>query len=191
MSYFTPTAMWETAPALQICDVTPGSVRLAREYPRHDTALSQEEFELLQLHQWLQKNPGLKDKALADAVAVPAAAVLSRRVHRRVTFADEPRARWVEEPGVFMRVTLLAAVVDVAVPSRTSTMRPPGDTLTSYARIGAPPSGGGVHDTRALASPAAALTCVGAPGADCGVTSPEGVETGPGPRSLTAATVNV
>ncbi len=50
MSYFTPAAMWETAPALQICDVTPGSVRLAREYPRHDTALSQEEFELLQLH---------------------------------------------------------------------------------------------------------------------------------------------
>jgi hypothetical protein len=26
-------------------------------------------LELLQLHQWLQKNPGLKDKALADAVA--------------------------------------------------------------------------------------------------------------------------
>ena len=55
--------------------------------------------------------------ALADALAVLAAAVLSRRAHRRVTFADEPRVRWVEEPGAFVRVTILAGAVDVAVVS--------------------------------------------------------------------------
>jgi len=50
MSYFTHTAIRGATPALQICGATSCSVRLAREYPRHDTALSQEEFELLQLH---------------------------------------------------------------------------------------------------------------------------------------------
>src|SRR5687768_1963418 len=53
--------------------------------------------------------------ALADGVSVLVASVVARRVHRRVTFADEPRARWVEEPGVFVRVTVLAAAVDVAL----------------------------------------------------------------------------
>lgn len=53
--------------------------------------------------------------ALADALAVLVASVLSRRVHRRVTFGDEPLVRWVEEPGVFVRVTMLAAAVDVAL----------------------------------------------------------------------------
>ncbi|MGY6565837.1 MAG: hypothetical protein ACXIU5_13955 [Halomonadaceae bacterium] len=50
MSYFTHTAIRGATPALQICGATSCSVRLAREYPRHDTTLSQEEFELLQLH---------------------------------------------------------------------------------------------------------------------------------------------
>ncbi|MCE8035772.1 hypothetical protein EKK97_02105 [Billgrantia tianxiuensis] len=48
MTYRTNTA--SSRPTLQICDATSGSVRLAREYPRHDTTLSQEEFELLQLY---------------------------------------------------------------------------------------------------------------------------------------------
>ena len=52
---------------------------------------------------------------VADAVSVGLAAVLSRRLHRSVTFADEPRARWVQEPGAFVRVTLEAALVDMAV----------------------------------------------------------------------------
>lgn len=37
-------------PALQIFDATSGSVRLAREYPRHDSCYTQEELELLQLN---------------------------------------------------------------------------------------------------------------------------------------------
>ncbi|HEX2040375.1 MAG TPA: glycosyltransferase [Acidimicrobiales bacterium] len=61
--------------------------------------------------------------ALADALAVLSAALVSRRVHRRFTFADEPRVRWVEEPGVFVRVTLLAAAVDVAVLSVLADVR--------------------------------------------------------------------
>src|SRR5687767_11343201 len=52
---------------------------------------------------------------VADALSVGLAAVLSRRLHRSVTFADEPRARWVQEPGAFVRVTLEAALVDMAV----------------------------------------------------------------------------
>ncbi|MDQ3757788.1 MAG: glycosyltransferase, partial [Actinomycetota bacterium] len=50
-------------------------------------------------------------------VAVAGAAVVSRRLHGRITFADDPRARWVEEPGVFVRVAILAGAVDVAVVS--------------------------------------------------------------------------
>lgn len=50
MSYRTHTAIRGVTPPLQICDATPGSVRLAREYPRQDTTLSQEEWELLQLY---------------------------------------------------------------------------------------------------------------------------------------------
>lgn len=53
----------------------------------------------------------------ADALAVLGAAVVSRRLHRRLTFADDPRVRWVEEPGAFVRVTILAGAVDVAVVS--------------------------------------------------------------------------
>ncbi|WP_111415462.1 hypothetical protein [Billgrantia lactosivorans] len=37
------------SPTLQICDATPGSVRLARSYPRQDAGLSEEEWALLQL----------------------------------------------------------------------------------------------------------------------------------------------
>ena len=53
--------------------------------------------------------------APADALAVVGAAALSRRLHRRLTFAAEPRVRWIEEPGVFVRVTLLAGAVDIAL----------------------------------------------------------------------------
>lgn len=46
--------------------------------------------------------------------------------------------------------------------------------------IGAPPfDAGAVHDTFAWASPAVAVTCVGAPGAVAGMTALEGAEAGP------------
>lgn len=50
MSYCINTASKDADTTLQIWDVTPGSVRLAREYPRQDTSLSEEEWELLQLY---------------------------------------------------------------------------------------------------------------------------------------------
>jgi putative flippase GtrA len=52
---------------------------------------------------------------IADTVAIAAAATLSFVLHRAVTFADEPRARAVREPGPFMRVALLGGVVDILV----------------------------------------------------------------------------
>lgn len=64
---------------------------------------------------------------VADAVSVGTAAVLSRRLHRSVTFADEPRARWVREPGVFVRVTILAGVLDLAVLRTVVAVTGPGD----------------------------------------------------------------
>ncbi|MFQ3790207.1 hypothetical protein [Halomonas sp. A29] len=49
MPYRINTAIRGASPALQICDATPGSVRLAGEYPRQDLNLSEEEWALLQL----------------------------------------------------------------------------------------------------------------------------------------------
>ncbi|QTP53490.1 hypothetical protein HNO51_01625 [Billgrantia sulfidoxydans] len=50
MSHSANTAIRGVKPRWQIRDATPGSVRLAREYPRQDTSLSEEEWELLQLY---------------------------------------------------------------------------------------------------------------------------------------------
>jgi hypothetical protein len=47
------------APIALYPDPLLGQVLVASTYP----------LEMVQLHQWLAKNPGLKDKALADAVA--------------------------------------------------------------------------------------------------------------------------
>jgi putative flippase GtrA len=52
---------------------------------------------------------------IADAIAVTIAATASFVLHRRVTFADDPHARLIREPGAFMRVAVFAGVVDVLV----------------------------------------------------------------------------
>jgi hypothetical protein len=71
---------------------------------------------------------------------------------------------------------------------------PPGDAVTVYAVIGAPPlDAGAVHDTVANALPGTAATAVGAPGAvgAVGVTAVDGADAGPGPTTFVATTVNV
>jgi hypothetical protein len=50
---------------------------------------------------------------------------------------------------------------------------------------------GAVQLTVALALPATAVTAVGAPGVDSGVTAAEAAEAGPVPAALVAVTVNV
>lgn len=52
---------------------------------------------------------------VADVAALVAASVLSLQLHRRLTFADDPRARLVREPGVFVRVALLGGLIDLFV----------------------------------------------------------------------------
>lgn len=52
---------------------------------------------------------------VADLAALAAAGALSHDLHRRYTFADDPRARLVREPGVFVRVALVGGLIDLAV----------------------------------------------------------------------------
>lgn len=49
MAYRINTALRGANPALQICDATSGSVRLAWEYPNQELGLSGEERELLSI----------------------------------------------------------------------------------------------------------------------------------------------
>jgi hypothetical protein len=75
------------------------------------------------------------------------------------------------------------------------TVFPPGETVTVYDVIGAPPSTtGGVNVTTAIPFPAVALTPVGAPGARAanpGVTLFDGADGTPVPIPFDAVTVNV
>jgi hypothetical protein len=69
---------------------------------------------------------------------------------------------------------------------------PPGLEITVYREIGIPPSDtGGVKLTVACVLPARAVTPMGAPGREAGVTALEAVEGVPVPLMLLAATVNV
>jgi dolichyl-phosphate beta-glucosyltransferase len=52
---------------------------------------------------------------VADFTAIAAASLLSYGLHRKVTFRSDPFVRWVQMPGAFVAVALIAAVVDVAV----------------------------------------------------------------------------
>jgi putative flippase GtrA len=52
---------------------------------------------------------------VADAIAITVAASFSYAINRLVTFADDPHVRWVREPGTFLRVALVAGVLDVVV----------------------------------------------------------------------------
>jgi len=68
--------------------------------------------------------------ALADAIAIAVAAVVSYLLHRWFTFTDDPFVRWVREPATFTTITVAAGLVDVlllrvlAVPLDTSRFWP-------------------------------------------------------------------
>ena len=69
---------------------------------------------------------------------------------------------------------------------------PPGDEVTVYPVIGAPPfEAGAVKVTLAEPFPAVAVPMVGAPGKVEGVAGGDGAEAGPVPSALVAVTVNV
>jgi hypothetical protein len=79
--------------------------------------------------------------------------------------------------------------------AETTAWNPPGDEITEYAVTGLPPpETGAVQLTVADASPATAVTLVGAPGtlaAGLGVTVLEGADARLVPTALVAATVKV
>lgn len=52
---------------------------------------------------------------VADSIALAAAAAASFGLHRSFSTGDDPHVRLVREPGRFLRVALLAGLVDVAV----------------------------------------------------------------------------
>jgi dolichyl-phosphate beta-glucosyltransferase len=51
----------------------------------------------------------------ADLVALAAAAATAYVLHRVITLRDDPHARWIHRPGMFLGVVLLAGAVDVAL----------------------------------------------------------------------------
>lgn len=52
---------------------------------------------------------------VADGVSVGVAAAVSYALHRAVTFADDPHARWVHQTRLFVAIAAVALVIDVAV----------------------------------------------------------------------------
>jgi dolichyl-phosphate beta-glucosyltransferase len=52
---------------------------------------------------------------VADAIAIAVAGGLSFGVNKSVTFADDPRIRWVHQPGAFVLITMAAGALDIAV----------------------------------------------------------------------------
>jgi dolichyl-phosphate beta-glucosyltransferase len=52
---------------------------------------------------------------VADAIAIAVAGGLSFGVNKLVTFADDPRIRWVHQPGAFALITTAAGALDIAV----------------------------------------------------------------------------
>ena len=80
----------------------------------------------------------------------------------------------------------------VSGPEVHEQVAPPGDAVTVYPVIVAPPfDPGAVHDTTTWVLPDAPTTLVGAPGTVAGVTATDGTEASPGPALLVAVTVNV
>jgi hypothetical protein len=71
-------------------------------------------------------------------------------------------------------------------------VRPPGDEVTVYEVIAAPPLlTGGVNEIVAWLSPPIASGAVGAPGKPTGTTALDGTDGGPVPALFVAVTVNV
>ena len=52
---------------------------------------------------------------VTDSIAIVVAATLSWFLNRSFTYRNDPRARWVREPGAYVRAAGLTGVIDVAV----------------------------------------------------------------------------
>jgi hypothetical protein len=101
-------------------------------------------------------------------------------------------------PTAFVAMTVKVYAEPLARPFTTRgeegplALKLPGEDVTVYDVIGAPPfEAGGVNATPACALPAAAMTSAGAPGSVAGVTLFEGADASPVPTELVAVTVNV
>ena len=85
-----------------------------------------------------------------------------------------------------------ASPLTVIGPELPLAVAPPGDAVTVYEPIAAPPSPAGAEKlTVALPSPAAAVTPEGASGSPAGVTPLDADEAALVPIELVAVTVNV
>ena len=51
----------------------------------------------------------------ADIAALAAAALVARPMHRLITLRDDPFARWIRSPGLFVSVVLTAGAVDLLI----------------------------------------------------------------------------
>ena len=94
----------------------------------------------------------------------------------------------------FVKPLTVTVVGTTVLPSGAVTVAEPpaGLEVTVYEVIALPPfEAGGVHDTVADASPAVAVTAVGAPGTVAGVTLFDARDAGPVPTALVAVTVKV
>ena len=67
----------------------------------------------------------------ADVVALAAAAVVARPLHRVVTLRDDPFARWIRIRRVFVSVVVAAGLVDLAVLAMVGTPGGPGRDLAA------------------------------------------------------------
>ena len=67
----------------------------------------------------------------ADIVALAAAAVVARPLHRVVTLRDDPFARWIRIRRVFVSVVVAAGLVDLAVLALVGTPGGPGRDLVA------------------------------------------------------------
>ena len=65
----------------------------------------------------------------ADVVALAAASVVARPLHRVVTLRDDPFARWIRIRRVFVSVVVAAGLVDLAVLVLVGTPGGPGRAL--------------------------------------------------------------
>ena len=61
---------------------------------------------------------------VADLAALAAAALVARPMHRLVTLRDDPFARWIRSPGLFISVVLAAGSVDLLVLSLLAPAQP-------------------------------------------------------------------
>jgi dolichyl-phosphate beta-glucosyltransferase len=74
----------------------------------------------------------------ADLAALVAAALVARPLHRLITLRDDPFARWIRSPGLFVSVVLTAGAVDVFVLTQLAPTEPgSGDLAAKAAAVAA------------------------------------------------------